>query len=32
MHFLSEKLEQPVDMGGLSVTDPCLGWEKTEKL
>jgi 3-deoxy-7-phosphoheptulonate synthase len=22
----------PIDMGGLSITDPCLGWEATEKL
>ena len=28
----AQKLKEPVDMGGLSVTDPCLGWEKTEEL
>jgi 3-deoxy-7-phosphoheptulonate synthase len=22
----------PIDMGGLSITDPCLGWDETEKL
>lgn len=22
----------PIDMGGLSITDPCIGWEDTEKL
>ena len=21
-----------IDLGGLSITDPCLGWEQTEKL
>ena len=32
----SQKLEhcqpQTVDRGGLSITDPCLGWEQTERL
>jgi 3-deoxy-7-phosphoheptulonate synthase len=23
---------ETIDMGGLSVTDPCLGWDKTEEL
>ena len=22
----------PIDMGGLSITDPCLGWDETEQL
>lgn len=26
------KNPEDVDMGGLSITDPCLGWERTEKL
>ncbi len=29
---LSQLTAETVDMGGLSVTDPCLGWEKTEAL
>ncbi len=32
----NQKLEactaSTVDLGGLSITDPCLGWEKTESL
>jgi 3-deoxy-7-phosphoheptulonate synthase len=26
------KNPEDVDMGGLSITDPCLGWDRTEKL
>ncbi|MSU56464.1 MAG: 3-deoxy-7-phosphoheptulonate synthase [Candidatus Taylorbacteria bacterium] len=26
------KAPEKLDMGGLSITDPCLGWEQTEKL
>lgn len=29
---LSDLTEDTVDRGGLSVTDPCLGWERTEDL
>ena len=29
---VDEKHPEKIDLGGLSVTDPCLGWEHTEKL
>jgi len=29
---VDESSSTPIDRGGLSITDPCLGWERTEKI